>query len=242
MNKDTIYLNSRDFDVTKLKENFFDWCTDSKQNKDLVNVIDDISNMFKTESEHIDDEIEMTKFSINIWKHLRQKYNLQFDIENTSLNSNEDTNYELIENDTEQQLYCKIRNNILDQFYDYKFEYDKHVGCCGGTNINLKYESYNKTPYNELIDTLKLNIDKFVQISNFKMNHYLDEELVYLIKLKNNDFVYINFSNDDASCAGHYIKVIIHHIVDVFKISENCCEEIIQYLTTKYSSNAIKLN
>jgi hypothetical protein len=164
----------------------------------------------------------------NEWNDFCKKYNLNITIREFIEDSIEFKKINEIDtNKIDMSEFMKLCNKVID-YKDDLIEYDpkrfSYLGgtgnpSCGGTGLRSCIMLKTIT-IDELFDCFnKQNIDSYREIKDYSMKRYDYKEHVIVFEIKNT-FIYVEFVDDDCSCAGHWITLNIYEYSSI----EDLCE------------------
>lgn len=117
-------------------------------------------------------------------------------------------------------LYKTLKKS--DMTNEYKFEIsNNHMASCGGIDISIEYDSYSKINYVDLIDNLNNKVNKISYLYDVSWSSYYYHNITLFIELIAGNIIYISITDDNASCAGHSLNVIIYEYEIFDKLKED---------------------
>lgn len=187
-----------------------------------------IINIFTNDEENVYLDITRITKIYNEWNDFCKKYNLNITIREFIEDSIEFKKInEINTNKIDMSEFIKLCNKIID-YKDELIEYDpKQYSYLGGAEnpsgggTGLRSCIMLKTiTIDELFECFnKQNIDSYREIKNYSMKKYDYKKHIFVFDLRNT-FIYVEYVDDDCSCAGHWITLNIYEYSSI----EDLCE------------------
>jgi hypothetical protein len=156
-----------------------------------------------------------------------------------------------INNETEEIIEL---NNLRKRMFLYKssicdFDPKEFEECAGVSNpsgggVNVTYNIHLKTltidQLFEMFDKKNISACKIVQ--DFSMKDYYNKVKEFVFELKDS-YIYVDYDDDNSSCAGHYIRCIITEYKTIEDLcTENQLSDLVKEYVKKHAPKIISYN